>query len=51
MTREADDAHVMAEVLAAELRANAEPLGHLPDLGFHLQIAVGVTISIAVYRQ
>ena len=39
---QADDTHVMAEILAAELRADAERLGQLVDLRLHLEIAEGV---------
>ena len=42
MARQADDADVMAEILAAELRADAQRLGQLVDLLLHLQVAEGV---------
>ncbi len=38
MTREADNADVMAEVLTAELSANAGVLRELEDLGFKVEI-------------
>jgi hypothetical protein len=34
-----DHAHVVAEVLAAELRADLEALGHAPDLVLELGVA------------
>ena len=34
-----DDPHVVAEVLAAELRADAEALGQLEDLLLELEVA------------
>ena len=39
MARQADNTHVMAEIFAAELRADAQRLGQLVDFGFHFQIA------------
>ena len=42
MAREANDADVVAEVLAAELGADAHLLGQLEDLVFHLDIAEAV---------
>jgi hypothetical protein len=39
---QADDADVVAEILAAELGADAEALGQLVDFLFHLQIAEGM---------
>jgi hypothetical protein len=51
MTRQADHAHVVAEILAAELRADAERLRHLQNFLLHLQIAEGVAVGRAVRRQ
>ena len=42
MAGEADDADVVAEVLAAELRADADLLGELEDLLLQLQVAEAV---------
>src|SRR5690606_144634 len=42
VAREADDAHVVAEVLPAELRADAGALGDLEELGLELEITEGV---------
>ncbi|MNL65242.1 hypothetical protein D3C87_1895480 [compost metagenome] len=51
MTGQADDAHVMAEILAAELGADAERLGQLVDFLLHLEIAEGVAAFRALCRQ
>ena len=51
MTRQANHAHVMAEVLAAKLRANAEFLAHFQNLLFHLQVAEGPAVVIALGGQ
>jgi hypothetical protein len=48
---EADHAHVVAEILAAELRADAEVLRQLVDLGFQLRVADGVARLAALGRQ
>ena len=42
VARQADDAHIVAEILAAKLRADAHLLGHLVDFRFHLEIAEGM---------
>ena len=42
VSRHADDAHVVAEVLAAELGADAELLAQLQHLGLELDVAIGV---------
>jgi hypothetical protein len=42
VARQADHPHVVAEVLAAELGADAHLPGHLVDGGLHLQVAEGV---------
>ena len=41
----------MAEVLAPELRTDAELLGLRPDLGLHLEIAEGMPVGRSVHRQ
>src|SRR5690606_35526410 len=51
MSRHADDAYVMAEIFAAELRADAHGLGELVDLGLHLDIAEGVAGFASESRQ
>ena len=51
MARQPDHAHVVAEILAAELRADAERLRHLLDLAFHLLVAEGVAVLGAVLGQ
>ena len=48
---QADDAHVVAEVLAAELRADAGLLGEPQHLGLQLDVAEGVTRHRALGRQ
>ena len=42
MPGQPDDAYVVAEVLAAELRADAEVAGQLQHLGLQLQVAEAV---------
>ena len=51
MAGQADHPHVVAEVLAAELGADAQFLTHLQDGGFELQIAIGVARFGALGRQ
>ena len=51
MPRQPHDAHVMAEILAAELRADAEVLGQLVDLGLQRGVADGVAGPVAGGRQ
>ena len=51
MAREADDTHVVAEVLAAELRADAELRGELEDLRLELVIAEATAELVAGGRQ
>ncbi|CEG07439.1 hypothetical protein BN961_00829 [Afipia felis] len=51
MARQPDHAHVVAEILAAELRADAHRLRHLPDFLLHLEIAEGVRVLAALGRQ
>ena len=38
MSREPDDAHVVGEILAAELCPHADPLGDFEDLLLHVEI-------------
>ena len=45
VARHADHPHVVAEILAAELRADAERLRHLQDFLLHLEIAEGVAVG------
>ena len=51
VARQPDHAHVVAEILAAELRADAERLRHLLDLLLHLAVAEGVAVLGAVVGQ
>ena len=51
MARQPDHADVVAEIFAAELRADAERLRHLQDFLLHLEIAEGVAVGRAVGRQ
>jgi hypothetical protein len=51
VARQPDHAHVVAEILAAELRADAERLRHLQHLLLHLEIAEGVAVGRALGRQ
>ena len=48
---QADDPHVVAEVLAAELRADTEPLRHLVHLRFELEVAEGLAMLVAARGQ
>ena len=45
VARQPDHAHVVAEVLAAELRADPERLGQLEDLLLQLEVAEAVARS------
>ena len=45
MTRQADHPHVMAEVLSAELRADAELLGELEDLRLEREVAESAPVG------
>src|SRR5581483_8550274 len=47
VTGQADDAHVVAEVLAAELRADAELAGELEDLLLELGVAKAASQLVA----
>ena len=51
VARQPDDAHVVAEVLAAELRADPEGLGQLEDLLLQLEVAEPVRAHRALGRQ
>ena len=51
MARHPDHADVVAEIFAAELRADAERLRHLQNFLLHLQIAEGIAIRRSVRRQ
>ena len=51
VARQPDDANVVAEIFAAELRADAERLRHLLDLALHVPVAEGVAVLGAVLRQ
>ncbi len=51
MARQPDHPHVVAEVLAAELGPDLEPLGHAPDLVLQLGVADGVAARVAARRQ
>ncbi len=51
VARQPDHPHVVAEILAAELRADAERLRHLQDFLLHLEIAEGVAVGRAMGRQ
>ena len=48
VARQPDHAHIVAKILAAELRADAERLRHLQNLLLHLLVAEGVAILGAV---
>ena len=51
MARQADHPHVMAEILAAELRADAHRLSQLVDLFLHRDIAERMRVVAARRRQ
>ena len=51
VARQPDHPHVVAEILAAELRADAERLRHLQDFLLHLEIAERIAVGRAVGRQ
>ena len=51
VARQPDDADVMAEIFAAELRADPERLRHLQNLALHLLVAEGVAVLGAVVGQ
>ena len=51
VAREPDHADVVAEVLAAELRADAEAARHLEHLGLHVEVAEGMSPSGSRGRQ
>ena len=51
MARQADDANVVAEILAAELRADAERLREQMDLALHLDVAKTRPVLRALHGQ
>jgi hypothetical protein len=51
VARQPDHAHVVAEVLAAELRADAEALRQLEHLALELEVAEAVALVAALRRQ
>jgi hypothetical protein len=51
VARQADDADIVTEILAAELCADAHLLGQLVDFGFHFEIAESVAGFRACGRQ
>ncbi len=51
MARQPDDPHVVAEVFAAELGADAHLLSHLVDLRLHLQVAERLSVIVAARGQ
>ncbi len=51
VARQADDAHVVAEILAAELRADAHGAGELQHLGLEAAVAEGLAAAVALGRQ
>ncbi len=51
VARQADDAHVMAEILAAELRADPVVAGQRQDLLLEAGVAEGLAVAVAGGRQ
>ena len=51
MARQPDHAHVVAEIFAAKLRADAERSRHLQNLALHLLVAKGMAVLGAVVGQ
>lgn len=51
MPRQSDDPHVVAEVLAAELRADAELAADVQQAALPLQVAVGAAQGVAAGGQ
>ena len=51
VARQPDHPHVVAEILTAELGADAERLGELVHLPFHLEVAEGVAVLGALRGQ
>ena len=47
MTRQANDAYIMAIIFTAKLRANAKVTGDLQDFCFPIEIAPSMTKRIA----
>ena len=48
VARQADHAHVVAEILAAELRADAEAAGQLEHLLLEIAVAIGLAVVVAL---
>ena len=48
VARQADDAHVVAEIFAAELRADADLARHLQHLALQVAVAEGLAVLVAV---
>ena len=48
---QANNAHIVAEVFAAKLRANADFVTHFEDLFFHFEIAESLAVFIALRGQ
>ena len=51
MTRQADDADIVAEILAAELRTDPHLTGQLQNRLFHFEIAERLAVFVAVCGQ
>src|SRR6186997_256671 len=51
VARQTDHADVVAKILAAELRADAERLRHLQDFLLHLEIAERIAVGRTMGRQ
>ncbi len=51
MAGQADHPNIVAEILAAELGADAEVLGQFVDFVFQLNIAKGLAVLVALGRQ
>ena len=49
MAGKSDDAHVVAEVLAAKLRPDAEAAGEIEDLCLHLEVAEAMCVHASVH--
>src|SRR6516165_8484132 len=51
VSRQPDHPHVMAEILSAELRADAEPAGELEYFLFEVPVPIGLAVAIALTGQ
>ena len=51
VARQPDHPDVMAEIFAAELRADAEAAGQLQHLGLEIAVAIGLAVFVAGGRQ